>query len=135
MGVWGFFTQRYPGKQQRPPGALLPMCLSGKESACQCRRRRRHKRLGFDSRVRKIPWRRKCKLAPVFLPGTFHRQRSLVGYSPRGCKESDMTKHTHALGVLLSLMRGFLAISHFLEYERVRGCLNLQVEFNLINTK
>ena len=61
--------------------------------------------------------------------------KSLVGYSPRGCKESDMTKHTHALGVLLSLMRGFLAISHFLEYERVRGCLNLQVEFNLINTK
>ena len=23
---------------------------------------------------------------PVFLPGKFHRQRSLVGYSPRVCK-------------------------------------------------
>ena len=31
--------------------------------------------------------------------------------------------------------RGFLAVSHLLEYERVRGCLNLQEEFNLINTK
>ena len=35
---------------------------------------------------------------PVFLPGKFHGQRSLVGYSPWACKESDMTgarAHTH----------------------------------------
>ena len=31
-------------------------------------------------------------LTPVFLPGESHGQRSLVGYSPRGCKESDMTE-------------------------------------------
>ena len=30
-----------------------------------------------------------------FLPGKFHGQRSLVGYSPRGHKESDMTEHTY----------------------------------------
>ena len=30
--------------------------------------------------------------SPVFLPGEFHGQRSLVGYSPWGCKESDMTE-------------------------------------------
>ena len=29
---------------------------------------------------------------PVFLPGEFHGQRSLAGYSPSGCKESDMTE-------------------------------------------
>ena len=29
---------------------------------------------------------------PVFLPGKFCGQRSLVGYSPWGCKELDMTK-------------------------------------------
>ena len=29
---------------------------------------------------------------PVFLPGEFPGQRSLVGYSPRGRKESDMTE-------------------------------------------
>ena len=32
------------------------------------------------------------QLTPVFLPGEFHRQRSLVGYCPRGCKESDITE-------------------------------------------
>ena len=32
--------------------------------------------------VGKIPWRRKWQLDPVFLPGEFHGQRSLVGYSP-----------------------------------------------------
>ena len=29
---------------------------------------------------------------PVFLPGEFHGQRSLVGYSPRGPKELDTTE-------------------------------------------
>ena len=31
---------------------------------------------------------------PVFLPGESHWQRSLVGYSPKGRKESDMTEAT-----------------------------------------
>ena len=31
---------------------------------------------------------------PVFLPGQSHGQRSLVGYSPRGHKESDRTEAT-----------------------------------------
>ena len=35
-------------------------------------------------------------LLPVFLPGTFHEQRSLVDYSPWGRKESDMTEHVRA---------------------------------------
>ena len=35
-------------------------------------------------------------VTPVFLPGESHRQRSLVGYHPWGCKESDMTEQlTH----------------------------------------
>ena len=29
---------------------------------------------------------------PLFLPGEFHEQRSLVGYSPWGCKKSDTTE-------------------------------------------
>ena len=63
----------------------LPWWLSGKEYACQCMR------CGFDSWVRKIPWKRTCQLTPVFLPGKSHGQRSLAGYSSWGCKESDMT--------------------------------------------
>ena len=33
-----------------------------------------------------IPWRRKWQPTPVFLPGRFHGQKSLMGYSPWGCK-------------------------------------------------
>ena len=44
--------------------------LSGKESTCQHRRRKRHR---FNSWVRKIPWRRKWHPTPVFLPGDSHR--------------------------------------------------------------
>ena len=65
----------------------LPSWLNSQGPACQCRRRRRR---GFEPWVRKIPWSRKWQLAPVFLPGKFHGQRSLMGDSPsRGCKESD----------------------------------------------
>ena len=46
----------------------------------------------IDLWVRKIPWRRKWQPSPVFLPEEFHGQRSLVGYSPWGLKESDMTE-------------------------------------------
>ena len=52
------------------------------------------KRLQFHPWVRKIPWRRAWQPTPVFLPGESHGQRSLVGYSPRGCKESNITKVT-----------------------------------------
>ena len=45
-----------------------------------------------DRRVRKIPWRRKWQPTPVILPGEFHGQRRLAGYSPWGCKESGMTE-------------------------------------------
>ena len=63
---------------------VLPKWLSGKESACQCRRLRRH---GFDPWVGKIPWRKKWQPILVFLPGTSHGQRSLVDYSPWHRKE------------------------------------------------
>ena len=62
---------------------------SSEESACQCRRHRKHR---FDPWVEEIPWRRKWQPTPVFLPGKSHRQRSLAGYSPRGPKESDRTE-------------------------------------------
>ena len=55
---------------------------------------RRHKRHLFDPWVGKIPWRRAWQLTPVFLPGESHGQRSPAGYSPKGCKELDMTEVT-----------------------------------------
>ena len=48
--------------------------------------------LGSDlPRVGKI-LRREWQPTPVFLPGEFHGQRSLVGYSPWGHKRSDRTE-------------------------------------------
>ena len=38
------------------------------------------------------PQRREWQPTPVSLPGESHGQRSLVGYSPWGCKDSDMTE-------------------------------------------
>ena len=52
-------------------------------------------RPGFDPRVRKIPWIRKWQSTSVLLPGKSHGQRSLVGYSPWGRKESDTTEQLH----------------------------------------
>ena len=74
---------------------------NGKEPACQCRK---HRKCRFDPWVWKIPWRREQQHTPVFLPGESHGQRSLVGYSPWGYKESDMTEvtlhtHTHTLSL------------------------------------
>ena len=49
--------------------------LSGKEPSCQVRRHE------FCPWVLKIPWRKKWKPTPTFLPEKSHGQRSLVGYS------------------------------------------------------
>ena len=44
--------------------------------------------------VGKIRWRA-WQPTPVFLTGESHGQRSLVGYSPWGHKESDTTERLH----------------------------------------
>ena len=76
----GLFSVRYfPG-------------VSDSKSVClQCGRP------GFSPWVRKISWRRKWQSTPVFLPGKSHGQRSLVGYSPWGCKRvgHDWATNTH----------------------------------------
>ena len=58
-----------------------------KNPPCHCRRHRFHPWVG------RFPWGSKRQPAPVFLPGKFHGHKSLVGYSPWGHKESEMTKH------------------------------------------
>ena len=47
------------------------------------------RRLGSDPWVWKVSWRREWQPTP---PGEFHGQRSLVGYSPWGHTELDMTE-------------------------------------------
>ena len=52
----------------------------------QCRRPR------LTPQVGKIPWRREWLPTPVFWPGEFQGQRSLIDYSPWDRKESDTTE-------------------------------------------
>ena len=59
-------------------------------------------RFRFDPWVRKFPWRRKWQPTPVFLLGESHGQRSLVGYSPWGCKELDITERLSTFTFILT---------------------------------
>jgi len=79
----------------------FPGIASDRESTCQCRKPR------FDPWVGKIPWRRKWQPPPVFLPGEVHTQKSLMGYSPWGLKESNTTEHKYLLKFL-----GYLTFGH-----------------------
>ena len=49
-----------------------------------------------ETQVRSLGWEdpleKEMASTPVFLPGESYGQRSLVGYSPRGHKESDRTE-------------------------------------------
>ena len=60
-------------------------------------------------------WRGQWQPTPVLLPGKFHGQRSLVGYSPQGHKESDTTEQ-------LSLFKNYndILLSQFYRLERLR---------------
>jgi len=62
-------------------GRFLPLAPPGKPNYIVC--------------YAKYSWRRKWQPTPVFLPGESHGRRSLVGYSPRGRKESDTTERLH----------------------------------------
>jgi len=72
-------------KQVRVCAKGLPWWFSGKESSQNAGD------AGLIPGLRRSPWRRKWQSTPVFLPGESHGLRSLVGYSPWGCEESDTT--------------------------------------------
>ena len=69
---------------------MSPGSGSHKEPTCQCRRHETLVQfLGWEE-----PQKRKWQPTSVSLPGESHGQRSLVGYSPWGHKESDSYAHT-----------------------------------------
>ena len=77
----------------------------------QCRRPR------FDSGGGKIPYRKEWLPTPVFLTGGFHRQRSLVGYSPWGPKEPDTIFHIRQFFILHCLEHKMTGATEALLYE------------------
>ena len=69
-----------------------PVGLEDKESACNAGD------LGSTPGLGGSPGEGNGNPLQVFFPGKFHGQRSLVSYSPWGCKESNTTEqltHTH----------------------------------------
>ena len=87
----------------------------------------------FAPWVGKIPWRRKWQPTPVFLPGESHGRRSLVGYSPRCCKESDMTERLHLHTKLMLNLEIFfiiyIAISININNDNSATCKNDMKKF------
>ena len=67
----------------------FPGSSDSKESSCNAGE------LGSIPGLGRRKWRRKWQPTPVFLPGESHGQRSLAGYSPWDCKESDTTERPH----------------------------------------
>ena len=69
-----------------------------------------------------------CLPTPVLLPGEFHGQRSLVGYSPWGHKESDMTErltHTHVVLLYMAfiMLKYVIFIPNLLRVFIKNGCV------------
>ena len=88
--IWGrFFTTRAIWKPLR----TLRIFLGGSDSKSVCLQCGRS---GLNPWVGKISWRRKRQPIPVPLPGKSDGRRSLIGYSPRGRKESDTTEWLHS---------------------------------------
>ena len=107
---------------------VLPRRLSGKESACQCRRLRRH---GFDPQIRKVPWRRNWQPTLVFLPGKSYGQRSLAGYTVHGAPTCPKVGHDWATSLLHFFMTfGYLAT---LWTSERKGNLELVKGFDISN--
>ena len=67
--------------------------------------------LRIDKVFKKLTWTRKWQHTPVFLPGETPGQRSPVGYSPWGHKESYMTER---LILLLKRLKPIVKSAKFL---------------------
>ena len=51
-----------------------------------------------------IPWRREWESSPEFFPEKSYGKKSLMGYSPKGCKELD-NANTIAIQIQLNSMK------------------------------
>ena len=82
LSILKYLSNCYVINRQNPSGSVIKNLPSMQET----------KETGVQSLDQDDPWSKKWQTAPVFLPGKFHEQRSLAGYSPWGLKESDTTK-------------------------------------------
>ena len=80
---------------------------------------------GSDPWVRKIPWRRKWQPTPVFLPGEFHAQRNLVGYSPWDHKETGQDRATNHIHTHMGCQDSYMPKIHCKWHHRDSSFLHL----------
>ena len=87
----------------------------------------------FDPCVRKIPWRREWQPTPLFLPGQFHGQRSLVGYSAWGRKVLDMTEwlNTFTLSYIIGRCLNFVLLKIYSQDRMLGACRNILYSFEM----
>ena len=83
MSEWHIYIHTHTHTYVCTPSSLVAQTV---KHLLQCGRP------GFDPWIGKIPWRRKWEPTPVFLSEKSHGWRSLVSYSPWGCKEPDTTE-------------------------------------------
>ena len=108
VGIWSIWwrEKRHLCKNLSGTGGF-PYGSASKEATCNAGYTRRFR---FHPWVGKIPWRRKWKPTPVFLPGESHGQRSLVGCSAKDHKQLDTTEqHTHPASVSSFCCCSFIA--------------------------
>ena len=112
----GFFTAapKYTWGNSWQTG--FPGGCNGKEFTWQCRR---HNTCEFNPWVWQMPQRRKWHPTPVFLLEEFHGQKSLANYSLWGCKELDMTEHTHTYKLIITPCLSGMILMPYIH------CLNL----------
>ena len=72
---WGQRERRFKAETSFSHMVKNPSANAGNKKRCR-----------LDPWVRKIPWSRKWQPNSVFLPGKWHGQKSLVSYSPWGCR-------------------------------------------------
>ena len=108
--LWTGACQAFPYMDRYSSRYRYHRWPSGKEFTCQWTRSR------FVPWVGKIPWSRKWQLTPEYLPGKFHGQRNLTGYSPWGHKYcTQLSTHVH--------MHVYVYICHiFFIYSSLDGC-------------
>ena len=119
--LWGHTeldtTKATKQQQQQHNARWLPWWLSYRESACNT-----GDVVSVSGLETSIPWRRKWQPTAVLLCGKFHRQRSLVGYSPwnhsrvRHNLVTKLNKHG-ASSILDSSVQNYLVVTkHSLPY-------------------
>ena len=106
------------------PGSTVIKNLPAKAGDMRC---------GFDSWVRKIPLEKEMATHSSILAGKLHGQSNLVGYSPWGHKESDVTEHnTQAAAYAACLLLVNMKVSIFFFFTvRNSTALNLCMRYFL----